>query len=161
VLTINQPLADIVGSTFRCSVENTLGTANASQPFAITATVPSPSVTIIPADNDLIYAGSSLTLSCTISLNGILLDSLTDVTVDSTWTGPHGNTLIENGRITVTSEVDDGTFHSMLMLTPLHTSDTGSYSCNARVSRISEVPVSSDPGTSEVMIMVTGNRSYR
>ena len=36
VLTINQPLADIVGSTFTCSVENTLGTANDSHPLAIT-----------------------------------------------------------------------------------------------------------------------------
>ena len=36
VLTINQPLSDIVGSTFRCSFENTLGTAPNSQPLAIT-----------------------------------------------------------------------------------------------------------------------------
>ena len=40
VLTINQPLANIVGSTFRCSVGNILGMANASQPFAITGEVP-------------------------------------------------------------------------------------------------------------------------
>ena len=36
VLTINQSLADLVGSTFTCSVENTLGTANDSHPLAIT-----------------------------------------------------------------------------------------------------------------------------
>ena len=31
VLTIDQPLADIIGSSFTCSVENTLGTSFASQ----------------------------------------------------------------------------------------------------------------------------------
>ena len=36
VLTINQPLADIEGSTFTCSVENTIGTAPDSHPLAIT-----------------------------------------------------------------------------------------------------------------------------
>ena len=118
--------------------------------------MPSPSVTITPAENDLVYAGSNLTLICTIRLNGVLVDSLTDATVEITWTGPYGNLLISNG-----TEVEDGTYQSMLVFTPLHTSDTGSYSCNARVSHISEVPVSSDPGTSEVMIIVAGNRSFR
>ena len=35
VLTINQPLADIEGSTFTCSAENQIGTAPASQPLTI------------------------------------------------------------------------------------------------------------------------------
>ena len=34
VLTINQPLADIAGSTFTCSVENTIGTSPASQSYS-------------------------------------------------------------------------------------------------------------------------------
>ena len=33
VLTINQPLADIVDSTFTCSVENTIGSSLDSQPL--------------------------------------------------------------------------------------------------------------------------------
>ena len=37
VLTIKQPLADIVGSTFTCNVENTIGTAESSQPLTITS----------------------------------------------------------------------------------------------------------------------------
>ena len=32
VLTINQPLADAVGSTFTCQVENVLGPSETSQP---------------------------------------------------------------------------------------------------------------------------------
>ena len=36
VLTINQPLADIIGSTFTCSVENRIGTSPVSQPLTIT-----------------------------------------------------------------------------------------------------------------------------
>ena len=37
VLTINQSLADILGSNFTCSVENTIGTAESSQPLTITS----------------------------------------------------------------------------------------------------------------------------
>ena len=37
VLTINQPLADIIGSTFTCSVENTIGISSTSLPFIITS----------------------------------------------------------------------------------------------------------------------------
>ena len=37
VLTINQPLANIIGSTFTCSVENTIGVSPTSQPFIITS----------------------------------------------------------------------------------------------------------------------------
>ena len=37
VLTINQPLAEIIGSAFSCSVENTIGTSPTSQPFIITS----------------------------------------------------------------------------------------------------------------------------
>ena len=36
VLTINQPLANIVGSTYTCSVENRFGTSPVSQPLIIT-----------------------------------------------------------------------------------------------------------------------------
>ena len=35
VLTINQPLSDIVGSTFTCSVENTIGTSPTSDSIQI------------------------------------------------------------------------------------------------------------------------------
>ena len=35
VLTINQPLADIVGSTFSCRVDNVIGTSPDSQPLTI------------------------------------------------------------------------------------------------------------------------------
>ena len=35
VLTISQPLASIVGSTFTCSVQNTVGTSPTSDPLPI------------------------------------------------------------------------------------------------------------------------------
>ena len=35
VLTINEPLSDIEGSTFTCSVENTIGTSSDSLPITI------------------------------------------------------------------------------------------------------------------------------
>ena len=37
VLTINQPLADIVGSSFSCSVTNSIGTSTASDTLEIMA----------------------------------------------------------------------------------------------------------------------------
>ena len=35
VLTINQPLSDIEGSIFTCSVENTIGTSSDSLPITV------------------------------------------------------------------------------------------------------------------------------
>ena len=40
VLTIIQPLTDILGSTFTCSVGNTIGTAPVSQPLTIMGELP-------------------------------------------------------------------------------------------------------------------------
>ena len=86
------------------------------------------------------------------------------ITVDITWTGPRGNLFLDdsNGRIVITGATKEGggSYRSMVMFKHLHTSDTGSYSCGARVSHMSEFISSSDPVTSDVMIItVKGNRS--
>ena len=127
------------------------------------STVPSPTVTVT-ADNDLIYyAGSNLTLICIITVNGV--DDLTGTTtINHTWIGPRGNALINgrhNRRITVTDAIEgvNGTYSSMVLLTPLHISDTGNYSCQADVSHMSEFISLSDVGTSQLMINVKGNGS--
>ena len=123
-------------------------------------TVPAPTVTITTAGNVHTYtAGSSLTLICTIRLNGVLMDSLTDVTVDSTWTGPHGNfDGNQNGRITTTAVTKgvDGSYSSKVVITPLHMSDAGRYSCDASVSHMS---TPSDRGTTQIIINIKGNKS--
>ena len=126
-------------------------------------TVPPPTVSVGPTDNDLTYAGSSLTLICTISLDQVLVD-LADITINITWTGPHGKPFLDvsqNGRIIVTAATKgaNGSYCSMLEFTILHMSDTGSYSCEAGVNHMSEFILSSDLGESQVMINVRGNRS--
>ena len=130
-----------------------------------TCTVPPPTVTIIPADNDFMYsAGNSLTLICIISLNGVLMDSATGIIVETTWTGPHGELSLassDNGRITMSdvTKSDDFTYSSTVVFSPLHMSDTGSYSCDASVRHMLEFILPSDPGSNQVTINVKGNRS--
>ena len=94
----------------------------------------------------------------------MLVNNLTGITVNSTWTGPHGKLSLSsshNGRITFTAVTKDGdgSYSSTVVITPLHMSDTGSYSCDASVSHRSEFTSSSDLGTSQVIINVKGNRS--
>ena len=83
-----------------------------------------------------------------------------DITVNSTWTGPHGKLFLDgshSGRIIVTAATKgvDGRYRSTLVITPLHMSDTGNYFCDAGVSHMSEF-LSSDLGTSLIMINVKG-----
>ena len=125
-------------------------------------TVPPPTVSVAPADNDLKYVASSLTLICTISLDRMLVDII-GITVDSAWTGPHGKLFLDgshNGRIIVTPATKgaDGSYRSTVVITPLHMSDTGSYSCEAGVSHMLEFVSASNLKSSDIMINVKGNR---
>ena len=88
---------------------------------------------------------------------------LINITVNSTWTGPHGKLFLDsshNERIIVTDATKsaDGSYRSTMVITPLHMSDTGSYSCEAGVSHMSEFTSFSDLGKSNRMINVKGNR---
>ena len=129
-------------------------------------TVSPPTVSVVPADDDLTYAGSSLTLICTIRLDRVLVN-LTGITVNNTWTGPHGKLFLDsshNERINITAATEDGdgVYRSTVVFNHLHISDTGNYSCEAGVSHMSEFTSSSDLVTSqEVIINVEGNRSLK
>ena len=84
---------------------------------------------------------------------------LIGIIVDSTWTGPHGKLDgRQNGRIIVTDATKgaDSTYRSTIVITPLHMSDTGNYSCDAGVSHMSEFILSSDVSTSNILINVKG-----
>ena len=85
---------------------------------------------------------------------------LIGITVDGTWTGPHGKLDgRQNGRIIAAAATKgaDGSYRSTVVITPLHMSDTGNYSCDAGVSHTSEFILSSDVNTSNIMINVIGN----
>ena len=84
------------------------------------------------------------------------------ITVNSTWTGPHGKLFLDgshSGRIIVTAATKgaDGHYRSTMVITPLHMSDTGNYSCDADVSHMSEFILSFDFSTSRITINVKGN----
>ena len=107
-----------------------------------------------------IYAGSNLSLICTITLNGIPVVALGNITVDSSWMGPNEKS-IEGVRIATSNatQKNDTAFKTTLMITTLHISDNGNYSCRATVGHISDLILSSKTGLKEKLIAVTGKYS--
>ncbi len=85
-----------------------------------------------PNDSSL-YAGKQLDFTCTIEPNGgTSVD--TGVTVSTTWRGPSG-VLTSGGRVTVSPPVlEYGRYESLLRITSLQSSDSGTYTCAAVVS---------------------------
>ena len=98
--------------------------------------MPPPTVDINPSRTDILYAGTSLTLICTASLDHSI-DTLPYVFI--TWTGPQS---IPGEWNTVTGTTRSGlTYSSSLSLAPLAEGrDEGTYSCNANVPGSSYIP---------------------
>ena len=88
--------------------------------------VPPPTVTITAVTNQVVIAGSNLTLTCNIQL-----DPSVDCTVmvNSTWTAPGGATLSGSNPSWTGSS-----YQSTLMLTSLGTGNAGTYICGASVT---------------------------
>ena len=80
--------------------------------------------------------------------------ALSNITVNSSWAGPWEKAR-EGVRINPTQQ--NGTiFTSTLMITNLHISDTGNYSCRAIIIHMSDLILSSDTGLKEETILVKG-----
>ena len=80
-----------------------------------------------------LYAGTSLTLTCTTTLD----DSVDDgEVVNTVWTGPDGTTLSNGGRLTITDAMDsEAPYNSMIVYSPLDDmTDTGVHSCQVTVN---------------------------
>ena len=89
------------------------------------------------------YAGSSLTLNCTISLSSVVD---TPITVSAVWK-KNGNSISSAERLLSVSpsEVSPGVYHSLLLFRPLGwLIDDGNYLC--------EVNVTSDPENSAFIL---------
>ena len=86
--------------------------------------------------------------------------ALRNITVNSSWAGPFENS-IEGVRISFTdaTQENDTVFTSILMITTLHLSDNGNYSCRATVDHISDLILSSETCLKEKLIAVTGKYS--
>ena len=99
--------------------------------------VPVPTVDIFPPGGASAYAGSQLTLTCSIVLDSTLFFILGDLVVASMWSDPGGGMLSSDGRVTVSPASQQGittTFISTVMFNTLRTSDAGTYTCEATVA---------------------------
>ncbi len=97
-----------------------------------------PAVTLLlePASGS-IYAGSVLTLTCSIVLPSEVSGIINDLTVTSSWTEQSGGRVVDDSRVTVqpASRVS-GTlvFLSSVQFNTLRTSDSDTYTCTAIVT---------------------------
>ena len=91
-------------------------------------------VTITGDDSRTLYAGSILTLTCTITLDQTLSSMLSDLSVTSTWT-KSGSTLTSSTNRVISPAMPLGnTYSSTVVFNTLHTTDVGNYSCRATVT---------------------------
>ena len=101
------------------------------------------------------YAGSKLTLNCTIILSQVLVDAgvVNDVTVTSSWYGPSGEIFptgdCEDERVCASGleQLVDIAYSSTVMFDTLRTSDSGNYNCTATVSIADNPFVTDGSGT--------------
>jgi len=99
--------------------------------------VPVPVVSIFPPGVLSAYAGSQLTLTCSIVLDSTLFHILGELVVTCVWSDPGGGIISSDGRVTVSPVSQQGistTFTSTVMFNTLRTSDAGTYTCEATVA---------------------------
>ena len=93
-------------------------------------TGPAPNVTVTATHTAPLYAGSSLTLTCTVTLDPNVDN---DETVTTSWSGPSD---INGERYLVKEAMDSGsTYSSSLTINFLTNSDDGSYICTGMVTK--------------------------
>ena len=96
-------------------------------------TVPPPTVSITPNRTGVLYAGTPLTLTCSIQLNPAVD---TTVMVTRMWRGPGSQTVSNSSHVTVSNLVERGAFlyETTIQFVPLSTTDSGNYKCEATVT---------------------------
>jgi len=85
---------------------------------------------------DMLYAGSRLNITCTITLDSVLSPVIENLRVTSKWT-KLGETLLSGNHITVSNVFrQDFTtnYSSVVMFNTLQISDTGNYTCEVTVA---------------------------
>ena len=91
--------------------------------------VPSPKVQVTHDGNTMLYAGSRLTLTCTVTLPNVL--SGYNVGVNTTWSGVRYG---EHTTVTDATLVTNLIYYSMVVFSLLHARDTGDYTCRANIT---------------------------
>ena len=114
-------------------------------------TVPQPTVSITPNHNGVLYAGTPLTLTCSIQLNPAV-----DTTVMATrmWRGPGSQVVSNSSRVTVSNLLKRLTFvyETTIEFDPLSTTDSGTYECEATVTP--------DPQSQFVIMSTAGSDTH-
>ena len=93
-------------------------------------TVPQPTVSITPNHTGVLYAGTPLTLTCSIHLNPAVD---TTVMVTRMWRGPGSQVVSNSSHVTVSNLVERFAFlyETTIEFVPLSTSNGGDYECEA------------------------------
>ena len=104
-----------------------------------------------------IYAGSVLTLTCTITLDGLVAQNEA-LMVNNTWTGPSNETITSTARIAVTyPSSTSAQYLSTIKFQTLREHDTGNYSCCATVSHKSIQYVQDGTSANSTILDVQGD----
>ncbi len=88
-------------------------------------------VEITDSSNGSYLTGDNLNLTCTAAVSPSV-DTPVNVTV--VWTGPNGTISGDNGRIVTADQTDSEPALSLLTISPLQSSDSGTYTCTASLS---------------------------
>ena len=99
--------------------------------------VPQPGVAITLSHTPPLYAGTSLTLTCTVTLDPNVNNNERVVTE---WKGPR-QTAGDRYSVTPAMRESDSSYNGSLVISPLTDQDDGTYSCTARVSGGTNVQV--------------------
>ena len=101
--------------------------------FCLFITVSLPKISITPNRTGVLYAGTSLTLTCSIQLNPAVT---TSVMVTRMWRGPRSQTVSNSSHVTVSNLVSRSAFlyETIIQFIPLSATDSGNYKCEATVT---------------------------
>ena len=117
--------------------------------------VPPPSIQVTHDGGNRIFPGTRLSMSCNIMLDARLDPRYVAVTIS--WTRPNGQTLLANGRVTVSeatvSQSNTKIYTSNVIFSFLHLEDSGPYTCKATLANSSSFIISSmSMDTEEIFI---------
>ena len=91
-------------------------------------------VTITSDASGTLYAGSILTLTCTITLHQTLSSMLSDLSVTSTWVKSGSVLMSSTNSVISPAMLSGGTYSSTVVLNTTNTADAGNYFCRATVT---------------------------
>ena len=120
-------------------------------------TVSQPTVSITPNRTGVLYAGTSLTLTCSIQLNPAVD---TTVMVTRMWSGPGSQGVSNSSRVTVSNLLKRSAFlyKTTIEFDPLSATDSGNYECEATVTPDpqSQFVIMSTAGSDALYITIQG-----